>query len=89
MRFEIYNYFLKESNIKIEDIFDSYVNNTLNCTYNIDKLRLNLPSNSHDNAEQERDYKILLKLMVLLLLKIDDDLVIARFMLKNKIGKTE
>lgn len=43
MRFEIYNYFLKDSNLNLEDILDSYVNNTLNTTYNIDKLRLNLP----------------------------------------------
>ncbi len=35
-------------------------------------------TNSHDIEEQENDYKILLKLLALLILKIEDDLMIAK-----------
>lgn len=40
-------------------------------------------TNSHDEAEQESDYKILLKLFVLLVLKIEDDLNLAVSVLVN------
>ena len=40
-------------------------------------------TNSHDEVEQESDYKILLKLFVLLVLKIEDDLNLAVSVLAN------
>ena len=69
-----------------QEYFDYYLNNRFSNGLWLRNKYVHA-TNSHDNAEQERDYKILLKLMVLLILKIDDDLVIARSMFKNKIGK--
>ncbi len=71
-----------------QEYFDYYLNNRFSNGLWLRNKYVHA-TNSHDNAEQERDYKILLKLMVLLILKIDDDLVIARSMFKNKIGKIE
>lgn len=71
-----------------QEYFDYYLNNRFSNGLWLRNKYVHA-TNSHDNTEQERDYKILLKLMVLLILKIDDDLVIARSMFKNKIGKIE
>lgn len=54
MRFEIYKYFLDESNLKLEDIIEEYVNKNLNSQYNIDHLKLHLPSQDTSFLEKIR-----------------------------------
>lgn len=54
IRFEVYNYFLHSINIKLEDILESYVNNYLNTTFNINYLKLHLPSKESTWLEKIR-----------------------------------
>lgn len=54
MRFEIYKYFLDESNFKLEDIIEEYVNRNLNTQYNIDHFKLHLPGQDTSFLEKIR-----------------------------------
>lgn len=53
--------------------FDFYLNNRFTNGYWLRNKYVHA-TNSHNLEEQERDYKTLLKLMILLILKIEDDL---------------
>ncbi len=54
MNFEIYKYFLDSINVKLEDIFEFFVNEYLNETFNIDYLKLHLPSSDSKFLEKIR-----------------------------------
>lgn len=54
LKFEIYKYFLDSINISLEDVLENYVNDYLNKTYNINKLKLHLPSVNSSYLEKIR-----------------------------------
>lgn len=60
-----------------QDYFNYYLNNRFSNGLWLRNKYVHA-TNSHDEKEQENDYKILIKLLVLLILKIDDDLNITK-----------
>ncbi|QNS40320.1 hypothetical protein H0S70_07925 [Chryseobacterium manosquense] len=54
MNFEIYKYFLDSINVKLEDIFEFFANDYLNKAFNIDYLKLHLPSSDSTVLEKIR-----------------------------------
>lgn len=54
LKFEIYKYFLDSISISLEDVLENYVNDYLNKTYNINKLKLHLPSINSSYLEKIR-----------------------------------
>ena len=63
-----------------QDYFNYYLNNKFSNGLWLRNKYVHA-TNSHEIEEQENDYKILLKLLVLLILKIEDDLMIAKSIL--------
>lgn len=64
-----------------QSYFDFYLNNRFSNGYWLRNKYVHA-TNSHAEEERKRDYKILLRLMVLLVLKIEDDLEIGMNILK-------
>lgn len=64
-----------------QSYFDFYLNNRFSNGYWLRNKYVHA-TNSHDEEEQKRDYKILIRLMVLLVLKIEDDLDIGLNIIK-------
>lgn len=62
-----------------QEYFDYYLNNRFSNGLWLRNKYVHA-TNSHDKVEQETDYKILLELLVLVVLKIEDDLNLARSM---------
>lgn len=65
-----------------QEYFDYYLNNRFSNGLWLRNKYVHA-TNSHNEEEQENDYKTLLKLLVLLILKIEDDLSIARSLIKS------
>jgi hypothetical protein len=69
-----------------QEYFDFYLNNRYSNGFWLRNKYVHA-TNSHDESEQESDYKILLRLFVLLVLKIEDDLNLAmNIIVKSKIN---
>ncbi|ROI00225.1 hypothetical protein EGI05_04895 [Chryseobacterium daecheongense] len=67
-----------------QEYFDYYLNNRFSNGLWLRNKYVHA-TNSHNENDQENDYKTLLKLLVLLILKIDDDLSIAKNLIKSHI----
>lgn len=65
-----------------QEYFDYYLNNRFSNGLWLRNKYVHA-TNSHNEEEQENDYKTLLKLLVLLILKIEDDLSIAKSLIKS------
>ncbi|WP_394660064.1 hypothetical protein [uncultured Chryseobacterium sp.] len=71
-----------------QDYFNFYLNNRFSNGLWLRNKYVHA-TNSHDEKEQENDYNILLKLLVTLVLKIDDDLNIARSIIIADMNKKD
>ncbi|WP_431610401.1 hypothetical protein [Chryseobacterium sp. 'Rf worker isolate 10'] len=67
-----------------QEYFDYYLNNRFSNGLWLRNKYVHA-TNSHNEEEQENDYKTLLKLLVLLILKIEDDLSISKSLIKSNI----
>jgi hypothetical protein len=69
-------------NIAEQEYFDYYLNNRFTNGLWLRNKYVHA-TNSHNEEEQENDYKTLLKLLILLILKIEDDLNIAKGLINS------
>lgn len=67
-----------------QEYFDYYLNNRFSNGLWLRNKYVHA-TNSHDEIEQEKDYKTLIRLLVLLILKIEDDLNISRNLISTHI----